>query len=294
MTRGRRRWLAACSGSPEKNRYEDDRGQDHQRRRKLRLAKSGKHVRVGAQEAEEETSSVIQPEVEEAQHAVRQASLEPLVKWKKQAEDHYAQHHLVRDLRMDNLAWLAQRVRVDVLDAPGEGGRRAVMLSVDDVADAADGQSEHGRWSTGVQDLPEGVLRPARPDDDSHHGAEQAAPLADAAFGQGEYPQELSVGEEPEVLPHIEKTGADKAQGHHPGEAVAGAGEIGDVLLEQPEADARGGDDAQHCEHSVPGDQDRPDAQDVRVEVDDDRQWHQSGMLAARCSRSNATSFGSR
>src|SRR2546429_424929 len=199
MTRGRRRWVGGSAASPEKNRYEDDRGQDHRRRCELRLAQSRKDAGVGPQVAQEEPARGVDAEVDQAERAVRQASLEPLVKRKQQPQDSQAQHHLVRDLRMHDLARLTQRIGVDVLDAPRKGRRRPVMLTVDDVADAADG-----------------------------------------------------------VLP-------------------------------TPEADAGGGHYSKPRELAVPGDEQGPDFQDVRVKVDDDAKRHH----AARSSRDNATSFGS-
>ena len=124
------------------------------------------------------------------------------MKGEDRAEDEKAQHHLVGNFRMNDLARLAERVLVDVLDTPREVGRRAVMLPVDDVADAADRESDHCARATRVDDLPERELRSPRPDVGANHRAEEPAPLADAAFGQRQRPQGVA-REEPEVLPHI-------------------------------------------------------------------------------------------
>src|SRR6185312_157053 len=54
--------------------------------------------------------------------------------------------------------------------------------------------------------------------------------------------------------------------------------------------DARRGQDAQHRENAVPGDQKWSDAEEVRLQVDRDREEHQS---ITRASRFRATSLGS-
>src|SRR4029077_15922645 len=126
----------------------------------------------------------------------------------------------------------------------------------------------------GVEDLPERVVRAARPDVDAEHRAEQAAPLADPAFGQSEHPQPRGAREDAPVLPDVEKTRADQPERDHPREPVAGALEVGDVFLQEPEADARSGDDSEDREDAVPGDEEWAEPEDVGVEVDDDRQGH--------------------
>src|SRR5205085_10144095 len=103
-------------------------------------------------------------------------------------------------------------------------------------------------------------------------------------------PQELALGEDAEVLPHRQGPRADQPDHDHPGQRVAAAAlEAALVLLEQPEADARRGDDAQDGEDTVPRDEEWADANDVWVEVDDDRECCQ----AARSRRLSASSFGS-
>src|SRR5260370_29451115 len=153
-----------------------------------------------------------------------------------------------------------------------------MVLTVDDVADAPDRQAEHRAGAAGVEYVPDRVVSAARPHVDAERRAEQAAPLADTAFGQRKDAQPLAVGEDAPVLPHVEETRADKPQRDHPREPVAGALEVGDVLLQEPETDARRGDDPEDREHAVPGDQERAEPKDVRVEVDDDRQRHLSGF----------------
>src|SRR5438270_11024023 len=101
---------------------------------------------------------------------------------------------------MHDLARFAKGVLVDILDAPGQAGRRAMVLAVDDVADAPDREPDHRSRSTRVDDLPERELRPPRPDVGADHRAEQPAPLADPALGERERPQEVA-REEMEVLP---------------------------------------------------------------------------------------------
>src|SRR5437899_3261139 len=76
-----------------------------------------------------------------------------LVKRKQHGQDQEAKDHLVRDLGMHDLARFAQGARVHILDAPRQVGRRAVVLAVDDVADAADREPDHGRGATGVEHL---------------------------------------------------------------------------------------------------------------------------------------------
>src|SRR5450759_64926 len=117
------------------------------------------------------------------------------------------------------MARLAQRVRVDVLDAPGKVGRRAVMLAVDDVPDAADREADHRRRSGGVHDLPEGERGAPSPDISAHHRSEQTAPLADATLGDEEDPGQLA-RKKLEVLPHVKKAGPDQSHYHHPRDPV--------------------------------------------------------------------------
>ena len=191
-------------------------------------------------------------------------------------EDGEGKHHLVRDLRMHDPPGLSQRVLVDVLHTPRERGRRPVVLTVDHVADAADSEPDHRGGPARVDDLPERVVGPPRPHVDSDKSAEQAAPLADAALGQSEDAQPLAVGEDPPVLPNVQRPGADKAERDHPRQSVARVFEIGYVLTQQPEAEARRGDDPEHRKHAVPGDEERTQPDDVRVEVDDDREKHRT------------------
>src|SRR5437899_12652396 len=103
---------------------------------------------------------------------------------------------------MNDDARLAERVRVHVLHAPGEVGRRPVVLAVDDVTDAPDSKTYHGRRPAGVDDLPEREFRAARPDVCAQDRPEQSAPLADAAFGDVEDVNQPT-REELEVLPDI-------------------------------------------------------------------------------------------
>src|SRR5205823_3051961 len=71
MTRGPRRWLGGLCASPEENRYKYDGGQDHRRRRELRLAKTGKDGGVRAQVAEREAARGVDPEVHQAKDPMR-------------------------------------------------------------------------------------------------------------------------------------------------------------------------------------------------------------------------------
>ncbi len=142
---------------------------------------------------------------------------------KQGSQQRKREDHLVGDLRMDDHAWLAERGRVHVLDAPRRSRRRAVVLAVDDVADPADGKADHRGGATGVDELPVGELRAARPHVRSNHRAEQPAPLADAAFCEGKHAQELAAGEEPEVLPHVKQASADKSDDDHPRHPVGAA-----------------------------------------------------------------------
>lgn len=194
------------------------------------------------------------------------------MKRQERAKDHQAQHHLVCNLGMHDLSWLAQRVLIDVLHSPGQGRRRPVVLTVDHVADAADGQPDHRCGTTRVDDLPERVVRAARPNVDADHRSEQATPLADAALGQRKHAQPLAVGEDPPVLPDVKGTGSHQAQRDHPRQPVSRVFQVGNVFAQEPEAEPGGGDDPQHCEDAVPGDEERAERKDVGVEVDDDRQ----------------------
>ena len=169
-----------------------------------------------------------------------------------------------------------------------------MVLTVDHVADAADRQADHRPGAAGVDDLPETESCPPGPHVGADHGAEQAAPLADPALGQGEDAQPLAVGKDLEVLPYIKETGSDEAEHDHPGQPVACVPEVDAVLLEEPEAQARRRDDPEHREHAVPGDQQRADADDVRVQVDDDREQVHWRTSAARSRRDSATCLGSR
>src|SRR5438876_1168523 len=157
---------------------------------------------LGAQVAEKEAPRRVDAEIDQTQDAARQSRFQPLVEGKQRAKDEKAQHHLVRDLWVDDLAGLPEGVLVDVLDAPGKICRRAVVLAVDDVPDAADREPDHRAGAAGVDDLPERELRPARPDVGAHHCPEEPAPLADAALRESEHAQQVA-REDSEVLPHV-------------------------------------------------------------------------------------------
>ena len=194
------------------------------------------------------------------------------MEWQQRAQDDQAQHHLVCDLGMHDPARLAQRVLVDVLHTPGHRRRRAVVLTVDHITDAADGQPDHRRRPTRVDDLPERVVGAPRPHVHADDRAEQATPLADAALGQREDAQPLAVGEDPPVFPDIKGTGSDEAKRDHPRQPVSRVFQVGNVFAQEPEAKPCGGDDPQHREDAVPGDEERAERKDVGVEVDDDRE----------------------
>src|SRR5581483_4283070 len=230
----------------------------------------------------------VDPEVRESEHAVGQPLPEPLVERQDQGEDREGQDHLVGDLGVDDLAGLAERVGVHVGHAPGQVRRRAVVLAVDDVADAADRQADHGAGAAAVDDLPERKLRAPRPQERADDRAEQAAPLADPALGDREDPQQVPV-EELEVLPDVQQPGADEADDDHPEDAVGQAARVDALPVEEPHAEPRGREDAEHGEDAVPRDQERPDLEEVRLEVDDDRE---EAHEAARSMRVIASSFG--
>src|SRR6266851_1401432 len=187
---------------------------------------------------------------------------------------------------------LAQRRGVHVFDPPRQRGRRAVVLAVDDVADAADGHADHGRGATRVDDLPVRESRPAGPYVGPDHRAEQAAPLADATLREGKDPEQRSARKELEVLPHIKEACADEAEDDHVRDTVRAAGHVDPVFLEKPQAKPRCGQDSQNREHSVPRDEEWSDFEEVRVQVDDDGEKHQSLAPIARWRRDIATSFG--
>ena len=191
---------------------------------------------------------------------------------------------------MHHLAGLAEGVGVHVLHAPGQGGGRSVVLAVDDVADAADCEPDHRRRPARVDQLQIGDAGAARPDVGAEPGAEEAAPLADAAFGDEEDMDELP-GEKLEVLPDIEDARADQPQDHHPGHAVRTVRDVDLVLAQQPQTEARRGEDAEDGENAVPRDEERAEPEQVRLQVDHDRQEHHDSAALRR--RVTAISFGS-
>jgi hypothetical protein len=100
---------------------------------------------VGSQVAEEEAADGVEAEEDQPVDAVWKARLQPAVQGQQEEDQPEAEDHLVGDLGMNHRARLAEGVRVDVADAPGQVGRRAVVLPVDDVSDSADGEPDQGR-----------------------------------------------------------------------------------------------------------------------------------------------------
>ena len=168
---------------PHENWDRDHRDHEHQHRGELSLAKASEHSRVGPQVAEEEAAEPVQPEVGQAKRTIWQPGFEALVNRQQRSEQHQCEDHLVRHLGVDHQARLTKGVGVDVLHAPREVGRRAVMLAIDHVSDAADRKADHGRRPGCVDDLPVRDRGAPRPDVSAEHRAEQAAPLADASLG---------------------------------------------------------------------------------------------------------------
>jgi hypothetical protein len=81
----------------------------------------------------------------------------------------------------------------------------------------------------------------------------------------------------------IKETRADEAEDDHPRHTVRAACDVHPILLEEPQTKARGGEDSEHGEHAMPRDEERPDMEQVRVQVDDDGQKSHAcsfGMLA--------------
>jgi hypothetical protein len=151
------------------------------------LPQTEKHSRVGAKVAEPEAAGCVEPEIDEAEHAIWQAAFQPLVKWQKDKEQREAEDHLVDHLGVHDHAGLPEGARVDVLDAPWQRGRRPVMFPVDDISNAADGEADHGCWTTRIYDLPVRKLGAPRPYVSPHRRPKQASPLTDTAFGQCEH-----------------------------------------------------------------------------------------------------------
>src|SRR5256885_11824215 len=89
---------------------------------------------------------------------------------------------------MDRLARLTERQRVHVVHRPGQVGRDRVVLAVDDVADAADGEAKRGGGADGVQDLAVVDLVPTAPEVPPEQTPEDPAPLVDAALVDEEGP----------------------------------------------------------------------------------------------------------
>src|SRR2546426_7687708 len=97
---------ACATRSIHEKRNQDHGGQDHHQGSDLRLPHPEEHRRVGPVEAEEEAPDRVKPEVENAEHAVRQLALKALVKWQEQRKQAEREEHLVAHLEMDHLAGL--------------------------------------------------------------------------------------------------------------------------------------------------------------------------------------------
>lgn len=89
----------------------------------MRLAQAEHDLQVEAVVAEPEAAECVDPQVDESKDAVGQPLLEPQMKRQQRAEDRKGEHHLVRDLGVNDPSRLTQRELVDVLDAPRRGRR---------------------------------------------------------------------------------------------------------------------------------------------------------------------------
>ena len=165
------------------------------------------------------------------------------------------------------------------------------MLAVDHVADASDGEADHGRGTGSVEDCQERYRCAASPYVRAGGRPEEAAPLADAALGEGEDAQNVAV-EQLEVLPDVEQSRADQAEHDHPGDSVAGTRGVDPILAQEPQAEPGGGEDTEDGEDPMPRHEERADLEERRLQVDDDGQRHARHPIA-RASLDIATSFGS-
>src|SRR5205823_8145502 len=137
---------------------------------------------------------------------------------------------------------------VDVLDAPGQVGRGAVVLAVDDVADPADCEADESARPSGIDDLPERLSVAPAPQVGADDGAEEAAPLADPALIQVQDAHPLA-DELLVVLPDEKEAGADQAHYDHPDGCVGDSGRFDAVVAPgEPLAQAPRGQDAEHAE----------------------------------------------
>src|SRR5262249_10867054 len=185
---------------------------------------------------------------------------------------------------------LAQRPFVYVLDRKGQVRVDRMVFAVDDVTDSADRKAKRVRRAGGVEEQPVVDLALPAPEEGPDQPAENAAPLAKAAFLDKD---DLlpCVAELPVVLPHVEQARPDQAGDHHPDRQVVHPVGRNAFGFEQDLSHTCGGEDAEHAEDPVPGDQEGADLEQVWIEVDDNgREHHPSTLLIL----ASASDFGSR
>src|SRR6266446_7660208 len=85
---------ACATRSIEEKRDQDHGGHDHHQRRDLRLPHPEEHRGVGPVEAEEEATDRVEPEIQKAEHAVRQLALQALMEGKEQRKQAEREEHL--------------------------------------------------------------------------------------------------------------------------------------------------------------------------------------------------------
>src|SRR5262249_56968862 len=155
----------------------------------------------------------------QAGHPNWQPALEPAVGQDGGAEHDRIEDELVRHLRVDSATGLAQRPFVYVLDRKGQVRVDRMVFAVDDVTDSADRKAKRVRRAGGVEEQPVVDLALPAPEEGPDQPAENAAPLAKAAFVDKDDLLPCAA-ELPVVLPHVEQARPDQAGDHHPDRQV--------------------------------------------------------------------------
>src|SRR5688572_18022632 len=155
-------------------------------------------------------------------------------------------------------AWLAERQRMRVTDAPRDtGARRGVVLAVDDVADAADGEPERDADDRRVEheaerqaEAPRGDVAEDRRAERSPHGANATVPDRE---GLDRVPGVAGPAVEQMHEPRADEPAGDDREG----EGVDAL--ILDQVARAAEREPGAREQADVREHGVPGDPQRPE-----------------------------------
>jgi len=255
-----------------------DRGREHDQRDHLVLAKAEDIRRVrDAQKPEQQPADRVPRGGEPEDQAIR----EPAAAQRERGRDaHEIPDHVVAHDEVHR-AGLAQRVRMRVADAEAQRrlARDGMVLAVDDVADAPDGEPKRDPRRSRVSTESDGQTAPNSDEKSAKRPKDRATPDRDAASPDQEDLQRIGQVVLP-LVDDVNEPRAEDAADNTPRGDRSGV-LFRDTRLDEPQRKPHAEQDADRGEDAMPSDRERTDV-NVGIERNSD---HETTRAAPRVTR---------